>query len=91
MKKTQWIELYNRIKGSKVSFIAIIMFVTFGTAIFAGLGWSGNAVSASIDHELEKCNFHDYEVMFAVPERVSKFSFEIEALYGCDTNGKQPL
>lgn len=48
-------------------FVAIIMFVTFGIAIFAGFGWSGTAVSRSIDSKLEKCNFHDYEVMFTVP------------------------
>ncbi len=74
MKRTQWIELYKRITENKVSFIAIIMFVTFGIAIFAGLSWSGIAISTSIDNELERCNFHDYEVMFAVP--VSEESIE---------------
>lgn len=67
MKKTQLIELKNRIKNNLVSFIAIVMFVTFGIAIFIGLGWSGEAVSRSIDAELVRGNFHDYEVFFSSP------------------------
>lgn len=67
MKKTQFIEFINRIKTNLVSFIAIVMFVTFGVAIFIGLGWSGHAVSDSIYNELDRANFHDYEVFFSSP------------------------
>lgn len=67
MKNTQFIEFINRIKANLVSFIAIVMFVTFGIAIFIGLVWSGHAVSDSIDSELKRANFHDYEVFFSSP------------------------
>lgn len=63
MKKTQWIELFNRIKETIVSFIAILFFVCFGIALFIGIGWSKSAIEETLDNEFIQNNFHNYEVL----------------------------
>ena len=64
MKKTQLIEILHNIRNSKISFIAIILFVTLGVAIFTGFGWSGKAFIASVNTEYNAYNFHNYELTF---------------------------
>lgn len=63
MKKTQWIELFNRIKETAVSFIAILFFVCFGIALFIGIGWSKSAIEETLDNEFIQNNFHNYEIL----------------------------
>ena len=68
MKKTQWIELFKRIKETLVSFIAILFFVCFGIALFTGIKWSGSAVENIFENEFISYKLHDFEV-------VSNFAF----------------
>lgn len=71
MKKTQWIELFHRIKETMVSFLAILFFVMFGIALFIGTGWSKYAVEDSLEREFKQYSFHNYEV-------ISNYSFTEE-------------
>ena len=70
MKKTQWIDLQKKIQGSIASFIAIVMFVTFGMAVFMGFDWSGQAITRSTDAQFEQDKLHDFEIF--VPGGISE-------------------
>lgn len=91
MKKTQWIELFRRIKETLVSFIAILFFVCFGIALFTGIKWSGSAVEDIFENEFNSYKLYDFEVVsnFAftdncIDELSNKFSeYEIEGGYSC--------
>ena len=74
MKKTQWIDLQKKIQGSMASFIAIVMFVTFGMAVFMGFDWSGKAITKSIDAQFEQDKLHDFEIF--VPAGISEDQIE---------------
>lgn len=63
MKKTQWIELFNRIKETIVSFIAILFFVCFGIALFVGIGWTKYTLEDTFENEFKQNNLHNYEVL----------------------------
>lgn len=63
MKKTQYIELYNIIKKTKVTFIAIIIFVTMGLTFFFGLTWSGKVIENSADEYFSAGNLVDINVV----------------------------
>lgn len=64
MKKTQIIELYNTIKSTKVSFIAIIAFVALGIAFFTGLSWSADGFLLSTHNEVENAGLYDAEIVY---------------------------
>ncbi len=64
MKKTQIIELYNSIKSTKVSFIAIIAFVALGIAFFTGLSWSADGFLLSTHNEVEDAGLYDAEIAY---------------------------
>lgn len=63
MKKTQWIELFNRIKETIVSFVAILFFVCFGIALFVGIGWTKYTLQDTFEKEFKQNNLHNYEVL----------------------------
>ena len=64
MKKTQIIELFNNIKSGLVSFVAIVIFVLLGVALFLGIGWSGKALDKTVDKEYRDFAMHDLEVIY---------------------------
>lgn len=62
MKKTQWIELFRTIRKTKVTFIAIILFVTMGMAFFFGIAWSGDSIEASANDFFVKGSLADLDL-----------------------------
>lgn len=64
MKKTQFIDLFKNIKKTKVSFIAITMFVALGVAIFTGFSWAGKAIVKSVFGEFDNSNTYDFEILY---------------------------
>ena len=64
MKKTQIIELYNNIKSTRVSFIAIIAFVALGIAFFTGLSWAADGFLLSTHNEVEGAGLYDAEIIY---------------------------
>ena len=71
MKKTRIIDLFQTIKKTKTSWIAILIFILTSISFNFGLGWSDDMVVSSFDQE-----FHDYNT-----RDVELFSF-----YGLDEN-----
>ena len=69
MKKTRIIDLFQTIKKTKTSWIAILIFILTSISFNFGLGWSDDMVVSSFDQE-----FHDYNT-----RDVELFSF-----YGLD-------
>lgn len=64
MKKTQWIELFHIIRKTKVTFIAIILFVTMGMALFFGITWSGDSIEASANDFLVKGSLAELDMQY---------------------------
>ena len=64
MKKTQWIELFHIISKTKVTFIAIILFVTMGMALFFGITWSGKSIEASANDFFVKGSLADLDLQY---------------------------
>ena len=65
MKRTQWIEFFKRIRRSLVSFIAILVFVTFGVGLFLGIRWSAPAFYKSMEADYDELKLRDIELVFA--------------------------
>ena len=80
MKKTQYIELFNNIKSTIVSFISIILFVCLSVAIYTGVSWMTTNISLSIDRVVSNTNYHDGEIMFT-------YGFDNEDLKAISTLG----
>lgn len=90
MKKTQRIELWNTICETRVSFIAIFLFVVLAVGLYTGIGWSGKALERTIHTEFNDYNMRDFEV--AYPYGISEEEIavlaqqeEISAAEGCRT------
>lgn len=64
MQKTQFIELFNNIRKTKVTFFSIAFFVTLTTASFFGVGWTIDGINSTIDSLLNKYNFQDIEINY---------------------------
>ncbi len=64
MKKTQIIELFHNIKSGLVSFVAILIFVTLGVALYLGIGWAGMAIDTTVEKEYKTFDMHDLEVIY---------------------------
>lgn len=64
MKKTQWIDFFQRIRRSKVSFIAILVFVTCGVALYTGIRWSGPSFYRSMENDYDALKLRDLELVF---------------------------
>lgn len=64
MKKTQWREFLQRIRRSKVSFIAIFVFIAFGVALYTGIKWSEPAFYRSMETEYDALKLRDLEITF---------------------------
>lgn len=64
MKKTQWIELLHIIRKTKVTFIAIILFVTMGMALFFGITWSGESMKSSANDFFVKGSLADIDMQY---------------------------
>lgn len=63
MTSTHWVELFQNIRKNIISFIAIVIFVALGIAIFIGFSFSGNAFLCSVDSMLQHqklCHFELY-------------------------------
>ncbi|MBQ0125388.1 MAG: ABC transporter permease, partial [Clostridiales bacterium] len=64
MKKTQWIEFFHIIRKTLVTFVAIVLFVTMGMALFFGITWSADAIKASANDYLQKGRLADFDVQY---------------------------
>ena len=62
MKKNQLIDLFQTIRKTLVSFIAIMMFVALSVAIFLGLWWSAEGVLVSADGMYADGNIADLQL-----------------------------
>ena len=64
MKKTQVIELVHTIRKTYVTFIAIILFVTMGMALFFGITWSADAIKESANDYLRAGHLADLDIQY---------------------------
>ncbi len=64
LKRTQWIDFFQRIRRSKVSFIAILVFVTCGVALYTGIKWSEPSFYRSLENDYDALNLRDLELVF---------------------------
>ncbi len=62
MKKTGWIELFQTIKHTFVSFLAIVLFVACASALYAGIHWTINSLSQSLEKEYHDGNMYHFKV-----------------------------
>lgn len=62
MKKTQWIELWQTIRRTKVSYIAIILFIMASVLFYFGLGWTSGMINRTVDRNFKSENTRDLEV-----------------------------
>ena len=83
MKKTQWIELFRIINKTKVTFIAIILFVTMGMALFFGITWSGDSIEASSNDFFIKGALADLDLQY-IYGFDEDFSAELASLDGVE-------
>ena len=67
MRKMWRIELRELIKSTRVSFIAIIIFITMSVALFLGFTWASEGITASVDSYYTKGNFQDLIIQFSSP------------------------
>ena len=67
MKKMWRIELKELIKTTKVSFIAIVAFVTMSVTLFLGFTWASEGITASVDNYYSKGLFQDIIIQFSSP------------------------
>lgn len=65
MKKTQWIYFFRRIRRSKISFIAILVFIMFGVGLYSGLKWYEPSLYKSMDADYNIQKFRDVELVFS--------------------------
>lgn len=65
MKKTQWIYFFQRIRRSKISFVAILVFIMFGVGLYTGLKWYEPALYQSMDADYNTQKFRDLELVFS--------------------------
>ena len=63
IKKTQWIELLRRIRRSRVSFIAIFIFITFGVGLYTGVKWAEPSLYKSMEADYDKLKLRDIELV----------------------------
>lgn len=63
-KRTQCVDLLSSIRVNIVAFLAITVFVMFGAALYSGIGWSGEALIASVAEEQTVGNMADIELIF---------------------------
>ena len=62
MKKTSWIELFNNIKKTFISFLAILLFVMCASALFVGIHWTINSISLCLEKEYSSGNMYNFKV-----------------------------
>ena len=62
MKKTEWIELFNKIKHTFISFLAILLFIACATALFVGIHWTIGSLSLSLEKEYTDGNMYNFKV-----------------------------
>ena len=62
MKKTGWIELFNNIKHTFISFFAIILFTACAAALFVGIHWTITSLSLSLEKEYTDGNMYDFKI-----------------------------
>lgn len=62
MKKTSWIELFNNIKKTFISFVAILLFITCASALFVGIHWTVNSISLCLEKEYADGNMYNFKV-----------------------------
>lgn len=70
MKKTQRIEIFHLITGTKVAFIAIVIFIILSYAFYLGIGWTGEMTGESISSYMDEHNVRDIELIcpYGFPE-----------------------
>lgn len=83
MKKTQFIELFRTIKKTLVSYVAIMLFVAMGVALFTGFSWTAKAIDYSADHDYTEYSFHDLDLYFPYGMQASNVPF-IKGVRGVD-------
>lgn len=59
MKKMQWVDLFKTIKSTRVSFIAIILFIVLGMSDFLGTQWSGPALVSGVNSYYKESQYMD--------------------------------
>ena len=64
MKKTQIKELLSNIKATRMSFIAIMLFVLLSVGVFTGISWTSPALWKSADEVFDEGNCYDIEIQF---------------------------
>lgn len=62
MKKTGWLELFQTIKHTFVSFLAIVLFITCASALYVGIHWTINSLSLSLEKEYHDGNMYHFKV-----------------------------
>ncbi len=62
MKKTGWIELFNNIKHTFISFLAILLFIACASALFVGIHWTINSISLCLEKEYSDGNMYNFKV-----------------------------
>lgn len=64
MKKTHFLDLLRNIKSNLVSFVAIVLFVSLGIALFCGLSWIRYSTNGYLDSVYKEGNVHALELTF---------------------------
>lgn len=67
MKRMWLVELKELIKATKVSFVAIVAFVTMSVTLFLGFTWASEGITDSVDHYYQKGSFQDLIIQFSSP------------------------
>ncbi len=62
MKKTAWIELFNNIKHTFISFLAILLFIACASSLFLGIHWTVNSISLCLEKEYDDGNMYNFKV-----------------------------
>ncbi len=62
MKITSFIELFNNIKKTFISFLAILLFITCASALFVGIHWTVNSISLCLEKEYSDGNMYNFKV-----------------------------
>lgn len=62
MKKTGWIELFQTIKHTFISFLAIVLFIACASALYVGIHWTINSLSQSLEKEYHDGNMYHFKV-----------------------------
>lgn len=63
-KKTQFKELIATIKKTIISYIAILLFLSFGISLFSGISLGGKGLIKSMENMFVETNFRDLSVYF---------------------------